>query len=291
MLDDIDAAFFKTRIDEILHGETATDWQRQFLTDVRRKLERYGTRTKLSDKQLAILRRLTNANLRKPPAIAVVENRTLSYRPPTPPAEMPAVRRPFRQSRARKSRPMGLFRAPYGMRSAYFAGRDVIAMLGAIILCIGFGASMFGLSSTVERSQLANLDNATSGQPSAAQMKFTITDGDTIRLSNGTRVRLVGYNTPEKFEPMCQAEAELGHRASDRLKELVDRASATQVNLVACSCKPGTEGTKRCNYGRSCGRLEVDGREVGQILIREGLAVPFVCGATGCPPTPRPWCG
>jgi hypothetical protein len=26
-------------------------------------------------------------------------------------------------------------------------------------------------------------------------------------------------------------------------------------------------------------------------LIEEGLAVPFVCGATRCPRTPRPWCG
>jgi hypothetical protein len=25
-------------------------------------------------------------------------------------------------------------------------------------------------------------------------------------------------------------------------------------------------------------------------LIAEGLAVPFVCGATSCPKTPRPWC-
>jgi hypothetical protein len=26
------------------------------------------------------------------------------------------------------------------------------------------------------------------------------------------------------------------------------------------------------------------------MLIEEGLAVPFVCGATHCPKTPRPWC-
>jgi len=30
--------------------------------------------------------------------------------------------------------------------------------------------------------------------------------------------------------------------------------------------------------------------EFGAILIEEGLAVPFVCGATHCPKTPRPWC-
>ncbi|WP_260687559.1 thermonuclease family protein [Rhizobium laguerreae] len=124
----------------------------------------------------------------------------------------------------------------------------------------------------------------------AARKSFTVTDGDTIRLIDGTRVRLVGYNSPEKFEPQCSKEAALGNRASERLRQLVATGSSTDVQLVQCSCKPGTEGTKKCNYGRSCGRLVIDGRDVGQTLISEGLAVPFLCGATGCPPTPRPWC-
>jgi hypothetical protein len=37
--------------------------------------------------------------------------------------------------------------------------------------------------------------------------------------------------------------------------------------------------------------LTANGRDVGAILISEGLAVPFVCGATRCPPKPHPWCG
>ncbi len=44
------------------------------------------------------------------------------------------------------------------------------------------------------------------------------------------------------------------------------------------------------NYGRDCGTLKSSGRDVGAILMEEGLAVPFVCGATRCPKTPRPWC-
>ncbi|WP_315855757.1 thermonuclease family protein [Rhizobium leguminosarum] len=118
---------------------------------------------------------------------------------------------------------------------------------------------------------------------------FSVTDGDTIRMSDGTSVRLVGFNTPEKFEPQCDREATLGNRATDRLRELVSTGKAT-VSKVACSCKPGTEGTDRCNHGRSCGTLRVDGRDVGQTLIAEGLAVPFICGRNSCPPTPRPWC-
>lgn len=57
------------------------------------------------------------------------------------------------------------------------------------------------------------------------------------------------------------------------------------------ACAPGAEGTDRCNYGRSCGILRSNGEDVGKILISEGLAAPYICGATACPPPPRPWCG
>jgi hypothetical protein len=60
--------------------------------------------------------------------------------------------------------------------------------------------------------------------------------------------------------------------------------------FVACACSPDTEGTPACNYGRRCGTLKAAGRDVGEILIEDKLAVPFVCGKTHCPKTPRPWC-
>jgi endonuclease YncB( thermonuclease family) len=147
-------------------------------------------------------------------------------------------------------------------------------------------------TATTDRSRVVpTVEEAAAPQAVSGNMGFTVTDGDTIKLKDGTRVRLVGFNTPEKFEPKCSREAALGNRASERLNELVAAAASTDVTLVACSCRPGTEGTKKCNYGRSCGRLTVDGRDVGETLIGEGLAVPFVCGVSGCPPTPRPWCG
>lgn len=45
-----------------------------------------------------------------------------------------------------------------------------------------------------------------------------------------------------------------------------------------------------CNFGRSCGTLKAAGRDVGEILVAEKLAVPFQCEANRCPKTPRPWC-
>jgi endonuclease YncB( thermonuclease family) len=117
-----------------------------------------------------------------------------------------------------------------------------------------------------------------------------IIDGDTIQVyRQHPNVRLVGFNAPETRNAACQAEADLGARAARRLRELV-KLGNLDLTYVQCSCPEGTQGTFACNYGRDCGTLKSNGRDVGAILIEEGLAVPFVCESTRCPATPRPWC-
>jgi endonuclease YncB( thermonuclease family) len=117
-----------------------------------------------------------------------------------------------------------------------------------------------------------------------------IIDGDTIQVyRQHPNIRLIGFNVPETRNTACQAEAELGAKATRRLRELI-KFGNLDFTYVRCSCPEGAQGTFACNYGRDCGTLRSNGRDVGDILIEEGLAVPFVCGATHCPPTPRPWC-
>jgi endonuclease YncB( thermonuclease family) len=117
-----------------------------------------------------------------------------------------------------------------------------------------------------------------------------VIDGDSVRIQNKhPNVRLVGLNAPETRNASCLTEAELGARATRRLRELV-RAGGLEFEYVRCSCPEGTQGTFVCNWKRDCGTLRANGRDVGAILIAEGLAVPFVCGATSCPKTPKPWC-
>ena len=117
-----------------------------------------------------------------------------------------------------------------------------------------------------------------------------VIDADTIRVHHKRPdVRLVGFNAPETRRAQCPAENELGARATRRVRELV-RVGSLDFAYAPCACRPGTEGTNACNYGRLCGTLKVNGRDVGDILIAEKLAVPFRCGETSCPPTPRPWC-
>lgn len=132
---------------------------------------------------------------------------------------------------------------------------------------------------------------ASSALAASTVPEIFVIDGDTVGLRDGGRdVRLIGLNAPETgIRALCPAEAERGQRATARLRDLIRGGKAT-VELVRCSCPPGTEGTMACNFGRRCGVLRVNGRDVATTLIAEQLAVPFHCGATSCPPVPRPWC-
>ena len=131
--------------------------------------------------------------------------------------------------------------------------------------------------------------SAMAGQIDPASVR--VLDGDTIAVDGHPRnIRLVGFNAPEIRNARCENEARLGVKATNRLRELV-QGRPLELTLVRCACKPGTEGTKQCNFGRSCGVLNARGWDVGEILIDEGLAVPFACSKTSCPKTPRPWCG
>ena len=132
-------------------------------------------------------------------------------------------------------------------------------------------------------------NNPSSRTVSASEVR--VIDGDTVAIrGQQANVRLVGFNAPETGSPACNAELQRGQQATNRLRILLREAESIHFQRVACSCRPGTEGTRECNYGRQCGVLSVDGRDVGRILIGEGLAVPYRCGATSCPPRPGNWC-
>jgi endonuclease YncB( thermonuclease family) len=233
-------------------------------------LERFGVRTGLSERQRAKLYEVLST------APQSVHSRTARV----------DQRRQRKRLRARRGRG-GLL-----AREARYLGRRFTRALG-LGAALAIGGLVFSLLNGLQPTSQSGLATVVSegARTALPRSAFTVTDGDTIRLKDRAKgTRLVGFNAPESIEPRCDAEGKLGRSAKARLVELVAKARL-DLTMVPCSCRPGTEGTDACNYSRSCGVLRADGQDVGEVLISEGLAVPFVCGSTSCPPTPRPWCG
>jgi len=115
---------------------------------------------------------------------------------------------------------------------------------------------------------------------SAADLR--VVDGDTVSF-RGISYRLVGFDAPEtNSRAKCDSERASGVRATARFQDLISSGDIV-LREVRCSCAPGTEGTHFCNFGRQCGILLRNGENVGDTLIREGLAHPFHCGEFRCP--------
>jgi endonuclease YncB( thermonuclease family) len=149
-------------------------------------------------------------------------------------------------------------------------------------------------SSSTSTTRSSTVRSAPASNPNARIVQarnIRVIDGDTVTISGErANVRLVGFNTPETRSPACAAELQVGRTATARLTALLRQAQTIEFRRVACACRPGTEGTRDCNFGRQCGSLIVDGTDVGRTLISENLAVPYICGRTSCPPRPGNWC-
>ena len=94
-----------------------------------------------------------------------------------------------------------------------------------------------------------------------------VIDGDTFELAGGDRVRILNIDTAEMPpRSQCNEERDLALAAKARLSDLV--AQSGEIKLVK-------EGRDRDTYGRQLRRVRIDGRDVGTLLIEEGLAQPW----------------
>lgn len=93
-----------------------------------------------------------------------------------------------------------------------------------------------------------------------------VIDGDTFELAGGERVRILNIDAAE-MPPgsQCGAERDLALAAKARLSEVVRQGEVTLVR----------EGRDRDRYDRQLRRVRVDGQDVGDLLVREGLAQPW----------------
>jgi endonuclease YncB( thermonuclease family) len=125
-------------------------------------------------------------------------------------------------------------------------------------------------------------------EPIASNDAYVL-DGNTVDM-HGQRIRLVGFDAPEEGQrARCATERTLGARAAARLRQIISRGDRIDLQMAACACAPGTEGTQQCNNGAPCARLTVDGKDVGAMLVAETLAHTFVCSQYSCPKR-MSWC-
>lgn len=88
-----------------------------------------------------------------------------------------------------------------------------------------------------------------------------VVDGDTF-WSEGVKIRVADIDAPETHPPRCPREANLGNRATLRLRDLLN-AGPFELETIW----PGTD-----RYGRALRRVMRDGQSLGTILVSEGLA-------------------
>lgn len=103
-----------------------------------------------------------------------------------------------------------------------------------------------------------------------------VIDGDNVYVPNhmvenmpmGISVRLIGINTPEIRAAKCDKERLMGEAAQLFIRDAIDRSTAFSVKYV-----------KWDKYGgRIDGIITVDGKDLSQLLIDAGLAVPYTRG-------------
>ncbi len=97
--------------------------------------------------------------------------------------------------------------------------------------------------------------------------RIRVIDGDTLEdMGADITYRLVNIDTPETGpRARCVAERDLGDRATRQARALI--SSADDVEL---------RSTGRIDrYGRTIAFVLIDGRDLGETLIAEGLARPW----------------
>lgn len=183
---------------------------------------------------------------------------------------MADFRRPFR-SPSRRKQPAKVVRFEpqsrnrrQGKRRSWWNVKWAAAFL-VVSPAVGVGAAWFWNAkfdqSLVSAGQNAEQYHATFGRCSGTFRSTCVVDGDTFWLE-GVKIRIADINTPEVSNPRCDAERELGERATSRLAGI--------LNDGGFSLQPVDRDTDV--YGRKLRIVTRQGNSLGTLLVEEGLA-------------------
>jgi micrococcal nuclease len=99
-----------------------------------------------------------------------------------------------------------------------------------------------------------------------------VVDGDTFYIG-GAKVRIAGIDAPETHDYGCGSELALGDRATAELQALLNSGAVTMTSI----------DRDRDRYGRLLRNVQVDGADVGETMVGDGVAREYGGGR-------RPWC-
>ena len=99
-----------------------------------------------------------------------------------------------------------------------------------------------------------------------------VVDGDTFYIG-GAKVRIADIDAPETHDYRCRSELEHGERAARDLQALLNSGAVTMTSI----------DRDRDVYGRLLRNVQVNGRDVGEALISDGVARAYAGGR-------RSWC-
>lgn len=147
--------------------------------------------------------------------------------------------------------------------------------LAAFVLVFALGAGvMFITSDPTPGAEAQTTQLASAASPrglrdraNSAADRIRVIDGDTMEdMRDEITYRLVNIDTPETgSRARCTAERTLGNRATQAARTLV--AGARRLEFRA---------TGRIDrYGRTIAFVVIDGHDMGETLIAEGLARPW----------------
>jgi endonuclease YncB( thermonuclease family) len=110
-------------------------------------------------------------------------------------------------------------------------------------------------------------------------LKVYVIDGDTVAIAS-ERIRLLGIDAPGTREARCERERVAGYQTKARVVDLLRFGRSVEIR------RQGHD-----QYGRTLAHIIIDGRDLGELLVREKLAVPYRAGAEARTARLVHWCG
>lgn len=149
-------------------------------------------------------------------------------------------------------------------------------LLGALLFAVVLAAGVFVLGDPTPLARAEPTDIAKADVPAPIRgrtpdaqppRRMRVIDGDTLEdMAADITYRIVNIDTPETgSRAQCAAERALGDRATQSARTLVSHAEDIEMRPTG----------RIDRYGRTIAYVLIDGRDLGETLISEGLARPW----------------